>query len=133
MAHISTIGIESRSGHCPQLLNHFIALSSEILVLILCTVVNIQVEARRGGRSVMYDQSDTYVLLAPGADEVFMTEEELVTKLAEVLSQWDGPLPQDLQRDGSLEDTAKYLVGASCELELGGGKGSYQWYSVRLD
>lgn len=47
-----------------------------------------QVAARRGGRSIMYQEDSQYVLLEPGQDEVFVTPEELQQKLEKTLGAW---------------------------------------------
>lgn len=50
------------------------------------------------------------------------------------LEQWPGKeLPPDLVQYDSIEDAVEYLVTSVCELELGGGQGSIQWFEVRLD
>jgi len=97
------------------------------------TVGNIQVAARRGGRSIMYQDESQYVLLEPGQDEAFVTPEELQRKLEQTLGSWEGEWPQDLRKYQSTEEAAAYLMESVCELDLGGSLGAMQWYSVRLE
>ena len=92
-----------------------------------------QVAARRGGRSIMYQDESQYVLLEPGQDETFVTPEELQHKLEQTLGSWDGEWPQDLRKYDSTEEAAAYLMESVCELDLGGSLGAMQWYSVRLE
>ena len=88
----------------------------------------------RSGRSVMYDEPENYVLMEPGEDEQFVTAEELQAKLKTCLQQWQGKqLPPDLARFKTVEEAVEYLMTSVCELELGDGQGSVQWYEVRLD
>lgn len=90
------------------------------------------VEAR-SKRAVMYDEGNQYVLLEPGEDERFVTEEELRDVLHHVLDTWDGELPADLDSMRTLDDCVDYLVDNVCELNLSEDLGALQWYSVRLD
>ncbi|CAK9228302.1 unnamed protein product [Sphagnum troendelagicum] len=91
-------------------------------------------EGGAGARRLLYGEAETYVLIEPGEDEQFVTLEELQEKLKTWLEQWPGKeLPPDLVQYDSIEDAVEYLVTSVCELELGGGQGSIQWFEVRLD
>ncbi|CAN0857800.1 Protein CHLORORESPIRATORY REDUCTION 7, chloroplastic [Linum grandiflorum] len=80
------------------------------------------------------EKSDTYVLLEPGKDETFVSEEELKVRLKSYLENWPTKtLPPDLARFEDMEDAVSFLVGYACELEIDGDVGSLQWYQVRLD
>ena len=81
--------------------------------------------------SIMY-QEDAYVVLEPNQPEQFLTSDELLEKLKEILSQQQDDLPRDLQKFTTVEEQAKYLMETSCELDV--GPGDYlQWYVVRLE
>jgi len=81
--------------------------------------------------TIMY-QEDMFVVLMPGADEVFMTPEELLEQLRDILSQRQDDLPRDLQRFTSITDQARHLRDTACDFDLRPGE-AMQWYVVRLE
>jgi hypothetical protein len=89
--------------------------------------------------AIMY-QEEMFVVLMPGEAEVFLTPEELLEKLVELLSDSAAAsgenrqhsLPRDLQRFSTIAEQARHLRDTACELELSPGE-AMQWYVVRLE
>ncbi|MEL6471599.1 MAG: chlororespiratory reduction protein 7 [Cyanobacteria bacterium J06623_4] len=81
--------------------------------------------------SMMYSE-EMYVFLTPDAVETFMTPPELIEKLKEVLTEYEGALPRELQKMTSAEAQAKYLMETHCEFDVAPGE-AVQWYAVRLE
>lgn len=80
---------------------------------------------------IMY-QEEMFVVLMPGAEEEFLTAEELLVRLVELLGDRQDDLPRDLQRFSTVADQAQHLRDTTCELELAPGE-AMQWYVVRLE
>eukprot|EP00850_Spirogloea_muscicola_P019133 SM000184S03766 [mRNA] locus=s184:189527:190552:+ [translate_table: standard] len=100
------------------------------------------VASSRSERGGLYSgDTDSYVLLAPGADEEFVTAAQLRDRLVAALAplQAEGSsgrgrgLPADLAAFRSPEAAADHLMAVACELDLGGGRGAMQWFEVRLE
>ncbi|PSR17238.1 chlororespiratory reduction protein 7 [filamentous cyanobacterium CCP3] len=81
--------------------------------------------------AIMY-QEEMFVVLMPGAAEEFLTPEELLERLEEILRSRQQDLPRDLQRFGTVAEQAQHLRDTACELELSPGE-AMQWYVVRLE
>ena len=81
--------------------------------------------------SMMYAE-DMYVFLTPDAVETFMTPPELLAKLQEVVADYSGAMPRELQKLDSDEVRAKFLLENHCDFEVRPGE-SVQWYAVRLE
>ena len=80
---------------------------------------------------IMY-QEDGFVILEPDQPEKFLTKEELLAKLIDILQQKQDDLPRDLQKFNSIEAQAKYLMETSCEFDIAPGE-YLEWYVVRFD
>jgi len=63
---------------------------------------------------IMY-QEDMFVVLMPGEEEVFMTPDELLAKLKNILKDRQDDLPRDLQQIDAIEDQARHLRDTSCD------------------
>ena len=81
--------------------------------------------------ATMYSE-EMFVLLVPGDDEIFLEPDELLAKLKNMLEDYSGLLPRDLQKIDSVDQQAKHLRDTACEFEVTPGI-SWQWYAVRLE
>ena len=81
--------------------------------------------------SLMYN-NDAFVVLETNQPEQFLTEAELLEKLAAILAQRQEDLPRGLQRFATPAEQARHLVDTACDLDVGPGE-FLQWYAVRLE
>ncbi|MGF1566849.1 MAG: chlororespiratory reduction protein 7 [Nodosilinea sp.] len=81
--------------------------------------------------ALMY-QNDMYVVLRPGDAEEFLTPEELLAALVQLLEARQDNLPRDLERFDTVAEQALHLRETACELELQPGE-AMQWFVVRLE
>ncbi|XP_058179373.1 protein CHLORORESPIRATORY REDUCTION 7, chloroplastic [Rhododendron vialii] len=92
---------------------------------------SVKVYARRRRSNI---KTGTYLLLEPGKNEEFVSEEELRDRLKGWLDNWPGQaLPPDLAKFENTDDAVTHLVKYVCELEIDGDVGSIQWFEVRLE
>ncbi|MEL6135947.1 MAG: chlororespiratory reduction protein 7 [Cyanobacteria bacterium J06628_6] len=82
-------------------------------------------------QATLYSE-DMFVLLVPGDEEVFLTPDELLTKLKDLLADRQDRLPRDLQKFDAVADQARHLRDTACEFEVEQGT-AWQWYGVRLE
>jgi hypothetical protein len=80
----------------------------------------------------MLYQEDWYVFLLPNAGEEFLSQEEMLAKLEQIVADLGDALPADLMRLPTNTARAQSLLDTTCELELSPGR-SVQWYAVRLE
>ncbi len=81
--------------------------------------------------SIMY-QEDYFVVLQPDQPEQFLTPEELLVKLQEVIENRLDTLPRELERFDNTEKQASYLRDNFCQIDLKDGD-YLQWYVTRLE
>jgi hypothetical protein len=81
--------------------------------------------------SIMY-REDAYVVLEADLGEQFMSAEELLDKLTEILRSRQDDLPRELQQFTDIKEQARHLMENYCELDMEAGK-YLQWYVVRLE
>jgi hypothetical protein len=81
--------------------------------------------------SIMY-QEDGFVVLETDQLEQFLSPQELLEKLKNILLTRQDDLPRELQKFSSVETQAQYLMENFCDLDM--GPNSYlQWYVIRLE
>ena len=80
--------------------------------------------------SIMY-QEDGFVVLESDQPEQFLTPEELLAKLKEILQSRPYDVPRELQKFTTVKEQAQYLMENFCDLDVGLGK-YLQWYVVRF-
>ena len=79
--------------------------------------------------SIMY-QEDGFVVLESDQPEQFLTAEELLAKLKQILQSRPDDVPRELQKFTTVAEQAQYLMENFCDLDVGSGK-YLQWYVVR--
>lgn len=77
-------------------------------------------------------QEDAFVVLETNQPEVFLTPEELLQKLIDILCQRQDDLPHELKAFDQVADQARHLMETTCELDVGATQ-YLQWYAVRLE
>lgn len=81
--------------------------------------------------SVMYNY-DGYVVLESNQPEVFLSRDELFSKLKSILANRQDNLPLSLQKFNNLEQQTEYLLDTYCDLDMNPGE-YLQWYAIRLE
>lgn len=81
--------------------------------------------------SMMYDE-EMYVVLETDQPEVFLSPDELFSKLKSHLEKMQDDLPVDLKNISDINEQARRLMDTGCDLDLGPDQ-FMQWYVVRLD
>ena len=81
--------------------------------------------------NLMY-QEDHYVVLEPGAAEVFLSAAEMLTYLEDLIQRYAPVLSPDVAQQETALRQAQCLLDRDCELEIEPGR-SVQWYAVRLE
>jgi Protein CHLORORESPIRATORY REDUCTION 7 len=81
--------------------------------------------------SLMFN-NEAYVVLETGRLEQILTPAEMSDKLTEIVLQFPGDLPIDVQSMIGVDAKVKYLLDTSCELDLAPGQ-YLQWYVIRLE
>lgn len=81
--------------------------------------------------SMMY-QEDYFVVLEPNLPEQFLTPEELLTKLENVIREHRDSLPREVAKFATVTEQAAHLMQNYCDFDLDSGD-YLQWYAVRLE
>jgi hypothetical protein len=77
-------------------------------------------------------QEDAYVLLETNQPEQFLSAQELLLKLTDILRSRPDDLPRELRKFSTIEEQARHLRDNYCELDQEPGQ-YLQWYVVRLE
>ena len=77
-------------------------------------------------------QEDAYVLLETNQPEQFLSAEELLLKLTDILRSRPDELPRELRKFSTIAEQARHLRDNYCELDQEPGQ-YLQWYVVRLE
>ena len=77
-------------------------------------------------------EQNHYVLLMPGAAEEFVTPEELLEFLQQLLVEYPDAVDADIKQFDAPEDRARRLIETTCEFPIGPGQ-TVEWYAVRLN
>jgi hypothetical protein len=81
--------------------------------------------------AMMY-REDYFVVLEANREEEFVSREELIAKLQQILATNLDNLPRELTKIAGIEAQAAYLADNYYEFDL--GEGNYlQWYVTRLE
>lgn len=81
--------------------------------------------------SIMY-QEDGFVILEANQPETFVSADELLTKLQNIIISYPEILPRQLTKFESVVEKAQYLRDNYCELDFEDGN-YLQWYVIRLE
>ncbi len=81
--------------------------------------------------SIMY-QEDCFVILETNQPEIFVSAEELLVKLQNIIISHPDILPRQLNKFDSVAKKAQYLLDNYYELDFEDGN-YLQWYVIRLE
>lgn len=81
--------------------------------------------------SIMY-QEDGFVILETNQPETFVSAEELLAKLQNIIISYPEILPRQLNKFDSVAKKAQYLLDNYYELDFEDGN-YLQWYVIRLE
>jgi hypothetical protein len=77
-------------------------------------------------------QEDAFVVLETNQPEQFLSAEELLLKLTDILRSRPDELPRELRKFSTIAEQARHLRDNYCELDQEPGQ-YLQWYVVRLE
>lgn len=81
--------------------------------------------------ALMY-KYDGFVVLEVNQEEIFLSREELLVKLRDILLTKQDDLPLDLQRFSDVEKQAEFMLDTYCDFAVNPGE-YLQWYAVRFE